>query len=105
MCLSELLSLIQNNNECSIKGSSSKTSTTVGIETPISVPVQTNDMEHSTNRPEFKFRTRQPSTDPNSENVKGQGIASRRIRLQIESSSGSTESEVSSFKSQPLYPN
>lgn len=116
VALSELLSLIQNNNECCFKETYSQMSTTVRTETPISGPVQThisasvvgssskmeNDLEPSTSgtnvpdigsssrdRPDIKFRTRQLQVDQNSENFMGQGTASRRLHLLIESSSGS----------------
>lgn len=117
VALSELLSLLQNSNECSFKESCSKKST--ASETPVSGPVRGNvalsagsnmgsfyrmgnDLEQPTSqtnvhatasssmsRPEIKFRVRQSQTDPSSENVMGQGTASRRLRLQIVSSSGS----------------
>ncbi|GJR58893.1 NTM1-like protein 9 [Tanacetum coccineum] len=116
VALSELLSLIQDNNECYFKESSSQISTTVRTETPLPGPVQMpntgsivgsfyeigNDLKPSisgTNvpdigsssmgRPEFKFRTRQFQVDQNSENIMGQGTASRRLRLVIDTPSGS----------------
>ncbi|KAL8196323.1 hypothetical protein R6Q57_025323 [Mikania cordata] len=117
VCLSELLTLLQNSNDCSFKNTCSKLSTTMGSETQTPIPVHPNmgssyrmgnDLEQSTSQtnihasgssrtgqPEFKYRTREsqtdPSdpTDPSSENVMGQGTASRRIRLHIEPSSGS----------------
>ncbi|KAI3689965.1 hypothetical protein L2E82_47937 [Cichorium intybus] len=52
-----------------------------------------NEFDQSTSqtgRPEIKIRTRQNQTDPNPENVVGQGTASRRIRLLVDSSSVSS---------------
>ncbi|KAK1430679.1 hypothetical protein QVD17_13604 [Tagetes erecta] len=112
VCLSELLTLIQNGNEPSFK-LSSKISITMGSETtPVSAQPNMgsfysmgNYMEPSTSQtnihaigspttsqPQIKLRARQfqPNpTDPNSENVMGQGTASRRLKMLIESSSGS----------------
>ncbi|KAK9059381.1 hypothetical protein SSX86_022001 [Deinandra increscens subsp. villosa] len=131
VCLSELLSLLQNGNESSSKRICSKISTTMESEAQTPIFAQPNmgsfysvgnDLEQSTSqtnlhatgsssrgRPEIKLRSRltQPDpTDQSSENVMGQGTASRRLRLQIDSSSdsishgddgdetSSTESEV-----------
>lgn len=100
VCLSDLLTLLQNGNDSSLK-KASKVSTTMGSETtPVSAqPSMGNYLEPSTSqtnvhaigssttsRPQIKLRARQlqpDRTDPNSEDVMGQGNASRRIRLQI----------------------
>ncbi|KAI7743033.1 hypothetical protein M8C21_032698, partial [Ambrosia artemisiifolia] len=113
VCLSEILSHLQNGKECSFNKSSSKISTTMGSEAPISAGPNMgsfnttgNDLEQSTSQtnihaagsstmgqPKIKLRTRQSQPDrpdPSSEDVMGQGTASRRIHLAIDSSSGST---------------
>ncbi|KAI3804508.1 hypothetical protein L1987_26107 [Smallanthus sonchifolius] len=112
VCLSELLSLLQNGNESFKKFG--KISATMGSETPISAEPNMgsfysmgNDLEQSTSQtnmhaigssttgpPDIKLRSRQPQTnptDPSSDDVMGQGTASRRLRLQIESSPGSID--------------
>ncbi|KAF5815851.1 putative transcription factor NAM family [Helianthus annuus] len=125
VCLSELLTLLQNGKECSINKSASKLTTTMGSEAPVSAGPNIgshysagNDLEQSTSQtnihatgsstmgqPEFKFRSRDSRsprtdrTDPSSEDVMGQGTASRRLRLLVNSPShgdetSSTESEV-----------
>ncbi|KAJ0536027.1 hypothetical protein HanPI659440_Chr00c01g0705961 [Helianthus annuus] len=86
VCLSELLSVLQNGKECSINKSASKITTTMGSETPVSIGPNIgshysagNDLEQSTSQtnihatgsstigqPKFKFRSRDsrsPQTD------------------------------------------
>ncbi|XP_071730628.1 protein NTM1-like 9 [Rutidosis leptorrhynchoides] len=78
--LTELLSLIQNGNEGSFKDKQVMNSE------PSTSRADINDDENfKTVRPEFKFRTRQFQADPSTENVMGQGTASRRLRLHIDS--------------------
>ncbi|KAJ0528060.1 hypothetical protein HanRHA438_Chr09g0427111 [Helianthus annuus] len=100
VCLSELLSLLQNGKECSINKSASKITTTMGSETPVSTGPNIgshysagNDLEQPTSKtnihatgsfaigqPEFKFRSRDsrsPRTDrtyPSSEDVMGKAL-------------------------------
>ncbi|MFS7990865.1 hypothetical protein Hanom_Chr11g01063941 [Helianthus anomalus] len=125
VCLSELLSVLQNGKECSINKSASKITTTMGSETPVSTGPNIgshysagNDLEQSTSQtnihatgsstivqPKFKFRSRDSRspqtdrTDPSSEDVMGQGTASRRLRLQVNSPSHGEE--TSSTESEP----
>ncbi|XP_076925229.1 NAC domain-containing protein 14-like [Bidens hawaiensis] len=124
VCLSELLSLLQNGNECSFNKPSSKITTTMGSET---TPVYAgpnmgsfynmgNDFEQSRSQtnvhgagsskmgqPDIKFRVRQSKTDPTDpspEDVMGQGTASRRLRLHIDSLNGDDGDETRSTVSE-----
>lgn len=122
--LSELLTLFQNGNECSFNKSCSKITTTMGSETtPIyagpnmgSFYNMGNDLEQSTSQtnvdgvgsskmgqPVIKVRSRQSKaepTDPNSEDVMGQGTAPRRLRLDFNSLNGDDGDETSATVSE-----
>nr|XP_043628660.1 protein NTM1-like 9 [Erigeron canadensis] len=81
--LTELLSLYQNDCDGSFKDKQ-----IMGLE-PSTSQTNADIGSHLPDRPEFKFRARRNQNESTSENIMGQGTASRRLRLRVEPSSGS----------------